>query len=291
MRRDSIRFYGYAALTGLMMIAPVSSSANEVTAEVPSPEVDAAILVTLSGVEAKQYYDNYQPTMRVFIATAAEKLIAVAFDEDVPEIFAPDAPPKCIDEGGAICCDPETQTLFLSAMYQNQPGWVRTGELCEAPGAARGVRFVTVLEEVTQALAANFGVDGCFMLLAEADGTPRVLVNAPSQDSWRWSYCLNELAGLKGSSKSLAGNPPEGSEFWVGLTGVRISLPPASAPVTLVNHYGSPPPPNVILAAPPFCNTSGTSYRRCHDDTFHLFYKDSTVSYPRWVAVRRCDCP
>jgi hypothetical protein len=290
MRQDSIPFHGQAVLAAVMIFSG-SCIATDATAE---SEFEPARLVTLSGTTANYLRDNFNPAMpEVLRASVGESPIALVFDKDPQGIFSPDSPPGCVDEGGVLCCDPETKTLFLSVTYDGQPGWAQTGELCEAPRAeaAGGVPFVPIPDEVSRELSALFNVTSCFMPLPQPDGEPRILVNAPSEDSWRWSYCFNRLAELDRTSKAVAGDTANSSDPWLGPSAAQPAKLGGRSAVVLAGHHGTPPPPDVIYADPPRCPNTGTDVRRCHRDTWHLFYKDGTVSYPRWTAVSKCECP
>jgi hypothetical protein len=249
--------------------------------------------VTLSGIAAT-YLRSLEPAQPVLRASAGDSWVAIVFDQAPEELLSPEMPPGCADEGVVICCDPETGTLFLTVTREYEVGWVPSGELCAGPRGGKGVAFVPIPEEVSRELAAKAGVDRCFMLLPESDGTPRVLVNAPSRDSWRWSYCFNEVAQLADPSKTLAAGDASSSAPWLALPGLRRALHGPASPVVLVNHYlnRTPSPPNVIYADPPFCNCTSIKTRRCHPNTRHLFYHDPLdTSAHRWTAIGTCGCP
>lgn len=287
MSRDSVSLHGHAALASLVIVS-ASCIAINVKAE---SELEPASLVALSGTSATYLLENFNPKVPVLIASAGEGVVVVEFGGNPLEVFSPGIPLDCVDNGGLMCC--ATGTLFIGATYQDQLGWVNTGILCVAPRAYDGVDVDSVPDEVSRELAYDpFKVDGCFMLLAEADGTPRVLVNAPSQDSWRWSHCFNHLAELEGASKSLATVTPKSSGVWLGLSDVQRSVLRANSAVSLASHHGRPPPPNVLLYAPPYCNFEGIArYQRCHRNSHHWFIKDGTVSYERWLVSVPCVCP
>lgn len=264
--------------------------ADRATADELKTELEPARLVRVSGPTAQYLLNSFNPAVPVLFSTSRENLIAVVLDEEPASVFEQDAPPQCVDEDGVTCCDQATGILYSQAAYQEQTGWVKTGELCDAPRAAEGVEFVPIAEDAFRGLAAQVGLDSCFSLLAEADGTPRVLVSASSPNGWAWSYCFNELAGLEDDPRSLAEITPEASGFQLIASSARRVPLRAPANLTLARHHGSPPLPKVILENPPFCNASGFDYRRCHKDTYHLFYKDSASSYTRWVSVQKCNC-
>jgi hypothetical protein len=291
-----LRRYAFASA----IIVSSSCGAGDATEVNSSPEGEPAQLVTLSGPAAEALRGLFDPVVPVLVAGAGSGVVAIVFDQDPleaerlrDELFFDDPVEGCSRDGAIACCNKKTGEMVLSVTFGGRGGWVRLGELCEAPVAeeAGGVEFLPVPEELSRALSASHGVDYCFMDLPDAGGTPRVLVNAPSPDSPLWTYCFMQLADANGTPEFRAGAPLQGGELWLASSIVRRSVAQADSPIILAKHPYAPPPPRCRLSNPPHCNSEGIKYKRCHPDLHHWYKKDRTVSYIRWCQSKtECDC-
>ena len=237
-----------AALTAIIAWPPEAAASNG----------DAAEVVQLSGDVAKFLRDTYQPVVPVMVAVAGEQLLAVVFDEDegqiptlLEQLFVPSSfqlavqplsGPACDPETGVTCCETSNGRTVLGATLYQQSGWIRLGEQCKAPSNGAGVPFIPISEEVSNALSAQLGIYSCFMELATDDYRARVLVNAPSRDSWHWDYCFRRLAEVDGTARILADASPESDVlWWAPSVAERRSI----SHIILAGHHGSPPPPQL----------------------------------------------
>ena len=211
-----------------------------------------ASLVILSGEAAALLQVQNSPARPLLVAGGGGNVFAIAFDEDpnraavLPgELFSTNSVENCVGDGPVACCDRDKGMMVLSATYNGQNGWVQMGELCEAPDI-EAVDFVPVPEEVSSELNAKFGVDYCFMELADANGIPRVLVNAPSSDSPIWSYCFMLLTAAEQALPTLAQAPARGGAPWL----TSLIMLRATSPIIPAAHPSAPPPPRCQSATP-----------------------------------------
>jgi hypothetical protein len=198
-----------------------------------------AQLVTLSGDVAALLRTLYKPIVPVLVAGAGDNVVAIVFHEDPDEVarlredlFSTEAVEGCAGDGPIACCDMEIGEMVLSATDGGQSGWVRMGEKCEIPGLEE-VEFRAVPAEATSELNRSFGINTCFMELAGAGGKPLVLVNAPSQDSPLWEYCLRIVAGAEGILPGHAQAPAQGAAIWLTSSTTWRAMLPATSPVIL----------------------------------------------------------
>ena len=298
MRQYSMQLRRFALAPAII----VSSSCGAVdgTEVNSSPEGEPAQLVTWSGPSAEALRGLFNPVVPILVAGAGSGVVAIVFDQDPlgadrlrDELFFDDPVEGCPRDGPFACCDKERGEMVLSVSYGEQAGFVRLGELCVSPIAeeAGGVEFLPVPEELSRELSARFDVNDCFMDLADAMGTPRVLVNAPSPDSPLWPACFMHLTDADETPKFRAGAPLQSAEIWLASSIMQRSAPPASSSIILTTHPYAPPPPRCRLSNPRFCNDDGTTYKRCHPDLRHWYKKDKTVSYVRWCqSTTTCNC-
>ena len=105
--------------------------------------------------------------------------------------------------------------------------------------------FDSALGEVSRALNASFGINSCFMEIADANGNPQVLVNAPSSDSPIWAYCFMAVAGAEEALPTLAGAPAQGGALWLTSSIIRRAvLRPNPSIIPAKHKCAYLPPPN-----------------------------------------------
>jgi hypothetical protein len=198
---------------------------------------EPAKLYILSGEVAALLQQQNNPAQPVLRGAAGEDMVVILFDAnperaaELPdELFSTD-PVPCSE--GVTCCDPKKGVMVVNATYNNQIGWVETGELCEPPDT-EPAPLVGVPEELSDELNRSFGIDYCFMEIAAADGSPRVLVNAPSQDSPLWAYCLRTVSDAERTLPAPHRAPAQGGALWLAssiMGRVRLQAP---SPIILV---------------------------------------------------------
>ena len=241
----------FSILFAAVVVLASSGTIGSAAAEEP---VGPAKVGILSGDVAALLRIQNHPAQPVLVAGAGENVVAIVFDEDpqnaaaLPdELFSTDPVENCVGTGPVACCDSNTGMMVLSATYGGENGWLQMGELCTATKA--NVDFVAVPEEVSRELNARFGIDYCFMELADAEGNPRVLVNAPSSDSPLWAYCFIPLTDAEEALRTLARAPEQADALWRRssiMPRAVLRSNPAIIPATHV--VSSPPPPKTQSA-------------------------------------------
>lgn len=284
MRRTSDLTNRLAMVCSAMVLAASGVASAE--------NLEPAQLVTLSGDAAAELQMTFSPAVPVLVAGAGENVVAIVFDENpeeartVLESLFSDAPVEgCSLDGAVACCDTATGEMVLSVSYGGRRGWAQLGQQCDAIATKDGYDLVPLSEEVSQQLAAQHQVDSCFMEMVYGDGTPFVLVNAPSRESSLWIYCLKHVMDATEQPRHWVGGPSESGPYWL-VASLRQRLP-AMSPIIPARHHGPPPAPCILLYDfyhIPYPGVNPNNYR-CHYNSRHWFRRDGTVSYTRWICM------
>jgi hypothetical protein len=302
MRRLSNILPRSSCLAAALIISVACGSATAI-AQPATP------ICILKGPAAAILFDLFKPNANTLVLTAGagdEPMPVFAARDDSEdallngELFSTAPVEGCDLDGGIACCNSAIGNgegggeMVLRASYEGEVGWLRMGELCAAPTAVEraGVDFFSVPELVSRELNAQCGVDHCFMEMSDDNGTPLVLVNAPSKNSPLWVYCLMQLADADDSSRTRAHAPAQSGTVWLTSSTIGRSVLGANSPIIPAKHKSSPPPPPKCQSADPaHCNTgSEITYKRCQPNVLHWYkYYDDDEEWCQLTS--KCTCP